>query len=363
MTFKLYEVLGVDRGSSPEDIKKAYRQSAMKHHPDKGGDPDTFKSVSEAYSVLSNPEKKSHYDMVGDSGLGEINSGGGGGHTVNPMDIFSAFFGGGGASGFDPFGGMFGMHGMHGNHGGGSSRPKRGADKSHTITIPLADAYKGTVKQLRVSVNKPCIPCKETCHPCQGRGVITEMRRQGPFTQVLQRACPNCKGKGAVFKGKKTCVNCKGAGAVKTENQETIVLSPGIRRGHKIRLQGLGEQAQADDEEPGDVIIEISVAEDPNFVRHGNDLHFKTTIPVYQAFAGGLISIPHFTGSFEIQLRELGVIQSEKCYAIQGKGMPFNDGKSFGNLILSFELVYPMKKLTEESAEALRLAFVAADLV
>jgi len=227
MSYKLYEVLGIGKDASKEDIKRAYKTQAIKHHPDKNGDPEKFKEISNAYQILSDDEKRAQYDRFGDAGLDQMNGGSGGFETVDPRHIFEQFFGGGMGGGhagfhFDIFQDMFGGGGPQRN-----SRIKRN-DHMHTIRINLAEAYHGAQKNIRISLQKTCFKCKDTCNACQGKGMITDMRRMGFITQMMQRPCDVCRGAGMIIKGKEGCNECGGKGNYQTEEKVDIQIPRGV---------------------------------------------------------------------------------------------------------------------------------------
>lgn len=344
MTHKLYEVLGVAQSSSKDDLKKAYKKLAIQMHPDKGGDPEKFKEISHAYSVLSDDDKRRQYDQLGDEGF--ENSGGGGSHGFNPQDIFEQFFGGGGGGGF-PFG--FNMH-------MGPMGPQKRSNHVHELNISMDDAYHGVKKSMRVNLTKLCPKCKDTCHVCQGKGHIMDMRRMGFLTQMLQRQCDACSGSGFVSKGKLGCVECTGTGTLKEEHKLDIVIPPGVETGHATLFHGLGEQANSPNEVAGDLIFQVNVQTHPFFQRQGNNLVYTEKITLKESICGKTFKIRHFTGSIEVNSADHGVIQPGKPYIIKGKGMPG------GDLHIMFDIQYPTKKLSEEERDAINVAMSKASL-
>jgi DnaJ homolog subfamily A member 2 len=350
MGHKLYDVLGVPQGASKEDIKKAFRKLAVQHHPDKGGDPEKFKEIAHAYEMLSDDGKRQEYDQYGDEGMAAMNGGGGGGGGFAHMDphhIFEQFFGGGGMFGHDPF--------------GGAPRPMRRNDQVHALRVSMHDAYHGCTKNMKIAVSRTCFSCKEVCGVCQGRGNITDMRRMGFFTQMMTRACDACHGTGQVSKGRSDCGQCGGKATYHEEKRVEINIPPGIQTGHSVHLQGLGEQAKAEGEVPGDLILQVVVQEDPRFQRNGNDLIHVVSLTFAESVLGKKITIPHFAGDFEIDTAEYGVIHPERPYYIGDKGMPYGGGpgapKGFGRLQLHFRVQYPQKRWEPQHHEVLVEAF------
>lgn len=346
MTHKLYEALGVSKDASSDDIRKAYRKAAITHHPDKGGDPEKFKEISNAYQVLCDEEKRRRYDELGDDGY-TANGGAGmddafGG--MNPHDLFEQLFRGAGPFHFD-----FGFGGQP--HRGPSKRK----DHNHTINISQADAYHGTQKVLRVGLKKPCILCKHQCYTCQGRGTVTDMRRMGFMTQMMTRPCDACNGGGAVSKG---CGECQQRGHNMDEKKVEVKVPAGVQTGHRFVISGLGEQALGDQEISGDLIIEVFVQPDANFQRQGQDLVYTAKLSLAESIIGKIITIPHYAGDIVISLEDYGIVQPHKSYIIPQKGMPG------GNLILIFQIDYAKKQqLTAEERATLRAAFVACGMM
>jgi DnaJ homolog subfamily A member 2 len=345
MSFKLYDQLGLARGASKEDIKRAYKALAIQHHPDKGGDPEKFKEISNAYQVLNDDEKRARYDQVGDAGMDSMAGHPGGFEaSMDPRHIFEQFFGGGGGGfHFDMFG--------RGDHFE-QARPARRGDQLHTMRVPLRDAFHGLVKTIRINLQKTCMRCKEVCHACQGRGSITVMRRMGPFTQMMTQPCDVCKGSGQITRGKEDCPDCKGKGTFTEEKKLEIEIPKGVSSGYQIRVPGCGEQARSPDETPGDLILQFMVQEDPHFQRNGHDLFYRTKLTFAETILGKNIVIPHFAGDMQLDTSRFGVIQPEKAYTIEGKGMPMeSSGKHYGKLHVIFQVDYPTVKWTEEQKE------------
>lgn len=348
MGYKLYDILGVPRNCSQDDLKKAYRKLAIQHHPDKGGDSEKFKEISHAYDVLSDEEKRRQYDQLGDEGYQQMGAGGGGAH-FDPQSIFEQFFGGGGHpffGGHDPFG-----------FGGPPRRPQHRKCRTiqHVIQISNHDAYFGVHKTLRVTLNKKCLKCLETCFTCQGQGQITEMTRMGPFTSMATRPCHTCKGTGNISKGKSGCTDCKGKGDYKEEVKIDLHIPKGVSTGHQAIFKNYGEQPQQQGDIAGDLIFEILVQQDPQFERKGMDLFYKQTITFKESVIGKVITIPHYEGIIELNIHEFGIIQPNISYTIPKKGM--KSDKETGNLVLVFQVEYPKQKLEEIAKQEIEEVF------
>merc|ERR1719498_594470 len=236
-TTAFYETLGVSKTATPQEIKKAYRKAAMRHHPDKGGDPEKFKQISKAYEVLSDEEKRERYDKFGEKGL----EGGGGGHDAS--DIFSAMFGGGGRRG--PRG------------------PRKGKDVLFRLKVTLADLYNGATKKLRLSKSLLCSACDgkggsrvQTCVSCKGQGSKMMIRQIGPgMVQQMQVQCDRCDGKGECIAPGDRCRTCEGNKVIKTKKTLEVHIEKGMKQGSKIVFRQ--ESDQAPGIIPGDVVVAL----------------------------------------------------------------------------------------------------------
>lgn len=362
MTHKLYDELGIQRNASIDEIKKAYRRAAMQHHPDKGGSEEKFKEVTNAYEVLSDEGKRNQYDQLGDENFQQAANGGGGGGGgfpggMNAHDIFAQMFGG--------MGGFPG--GMQFNFGQGGGPPgqqnRRRQDHLHGMHIHLNEAYNGIRKTIQVNLQKTCVSCKETCPACQGRGQITNMIRNGPFTQVMQQPCGACQMTGFISRGRDSCSECKGYGNYTDEKRVDIDIPPGVMTGKQIRMDGLGEQRQTNEETSGDLILEIKVNDHAYFTRDINDLKYTKKITFKESIIGTKFTIDHFAGPLEIDTREYGIIQPLKKYEVRNKGMPIDSNKTrFGNLIIQFEILYPVKALDSAAIDVLQSALNSLNL-
>jgi DnaJ family protein A protein 2 len=368
MTYKLYDELGISKNASVEDIKKAYRRSAMQHHPDKGGDEKKFKAISNAYEILSDEGKRNQYDQLGDENFQNAMNGGGGGGGggfqggMNAHDIFAQMFGGmGGGMHFDMGGG--GFPGFPGFGGGPPPRQKKRQDHSHGIRISLQDAYNGIHKTIQINLQKMCMSCKETCPACQGRGQITNMVRAGPFTQVIQQPCGACQSTGTISKANQSCSECKGSMNYVEEKRLEIDILPGVTNGKQIKIDGAGEQRQSPDEIAGDLLLHIQITEDSQFVRDGNNLNYASKLTFKESIIGKTFTIDHFSGPIEIKTIDFGIIQVGKKYEIHGKGMPIEGSKTrFGNLYIHFDIIYPSKPLDAVTVGVLEAALNAISL-
>eukprot|EP00296_Roombia_truncata_P007701 JP446151.1.p1 GENE.JP446151.1~~JP446151.1.p1 ORF type:complete len:418 (+),score=131.86 JP446151.1:37-1290(+) len=328
---RLYDVLGVTKEASAADIKKAYRKEAVKHHPDKGGDPEKFKDLGFAYEVLSNPEKKQIYDEYGEEGLKE--QGGGGGSAD---DIFSAFFGGG----------MFG--------GGGRQQrgPRKGEDVVHKINVTLENLYNGKVSKLAINKNVLCGDCDGSgskvpnanteCSGCRGQGVKIITRQIAPgMVQQMQAVCPDCKGEGSVVPEKDKCKGCKGQKTVQERKILEVNIDKGMKHGQKIPF--MGEADEAPGLVPGDVVFILNMAEHERFIRKNDDLVVIQKIKLAEALCGFQFVVEHLDGRHLLVSSEPGeIIKPGDIKLVSDEGMPqYKRPFDKGNLYIKFEVEFP----------------------
>ena len=301
-----YETLGVQPGASPDEIKKAYRNLARVNHPDKGGDAEKFKTIGQAYEVLSDPDRRARYDQFGNDDPVQQ-------HQTQGPDISEIFQ--------HMFSGMGGPQ-------------QRSTDRQHTIDLTLEQVYTGTDKSIKVPVTKHCQSCAMTCHRCQGRGMMVQEMMGGIMGQMFGRPCDRCQTAGVVRKG------CPGCNYKKT-TVDTVVINlhveKGIQSGTQHRLQGLGEQARSNRERTGDLIITFNVKPHPKFERRGEDLRYVMTVSFQESVEGLDVTVPHFGGHVQFNtLKEFGILDPRKDYVVRGKGL--NDRS---NLLINFDVQYP----------------------
>ncbi len=345
-----YEVLGVPRSASAEEIKKAYRKLAVKYHPDKNpGDKsaeEKFKAISEAYEVLKDDKKKAMYDQYGHTAF-EGGAGGASYHSggfQDPFDLFREVFGGSrGGSVFDSF------------FGGGSSgygRDHRGSDLRYDLEITLEEAFSGVTKTVEYRRNVVCSYCRgtgcepgskpKTCPQCHGRGQV--ISSQGFFS--MSRTCQHCRGTGQIIE--KPCTKCRGQGVQEDHTQVKVKVPAGINSGSKLRFQGLGESGVGG-AEAGDLYIVIFVREHEVFQRDGNDLIIRQALPFTLAALGGEILISTLTE--EAKLKIPSGTQPGTIFKMKGYGMPQMNTRGLtdrkGDLLVQVFIEVP-KKLTRE---------------
>lgn len=346
---RYYEVLGVPKSASADELKKAYRKAAIKNHPDKGGDPEKFKELAQAYEVLSDSEKREIYDQYGEDALKEGMGGGGGGH--NPFDIFESFFGGA-----SPFGG-----------GGGSSRgrrQRRGEDVVHPLKVSLDDLYNGTSKKLSLSRNVLCPKCKGKgsksgasmkCAGCQGSGMKVSIRHLGPsMIQQLQHVCPDCKGSGESINDKDRCTQCRGEKVVQDKKVLEVHVEKGMQHSQKITFQG--EADEAPDTLTGDIVFVLQLKEHAKFKRKGDDLFVEHTLNLTEALCGFQFILTHLDGRQLLIKSSPGeIVKPGQFKAINDEGMPIHHRPFMkGNLYVHFSLDFPESgTLSPEQCKAL----------
>ena len=317
-----YEVLGVSREASAQELKKAYRRIAMKCHPDRNPDDkeaeEKFKEASEAYEVLSNDDKKAAYDRYGHAGVEGAGGMGGGEGFGNFSDIFG-----------DVFGDIFGGAGGHGRGG-----PSRGADLRYTLDLSLEDAVKGTSVKIKVPTLVGCTTCDgsgakkgtkpTTCTTCGGVG---QVRMQQGFFSV-QQTCPACRGKGKIISD--PCPDCHGQGRKEETKTLSVKVPAGVDTGDRIRLAGEGE-AGSDGGPSGDLYVQVSVKEHEFFQRDGKNLYCEVPISIFDACLGGEIEVPTLDG--RVKLKVPSETQTGKLFRMRGKGVVPVRGGSAGDLL------------------------------
>ncbi|HCD28648.1 MAG TPA: molecular chaperone DnaJ [Gammaproteobacteria bacterium] len=328
-----YEVLGVDRGAAEGDLKKAYRRLAMKFHPDRNPDDknaeEKFKEASEAYEVLTDPDKRAAYDRFGHDGL-DPNQAGGFGGQGNFGDIFGDVFG-------DIFGGSRGA-------GGGRSGPARGSDLRFNMSLSLEQAVSGDTVEVRIPVLATCQECDGsgaaegsspvTCTDCNGVGQIRVS--QGFFS--LQQTCPRCRGSGTMITD--PCRKCGGAGRVERNKALSVKVPPGVDSGDRIRLSGEGE-AGPHGGPSGDLYVQIEVKDHPIFVRDGRNLFCEVPVSFPDAALGGELEVPTLDG--RVKLKVPAETQTGKVFRLRGKGVTQVRGTGVGDLLCKVVIETPVK--------------------
>lgn len=359
MAKNYYDILGVNKDSSADEIKKAFRKLAHQHHPDKTkGDASSaqkFKDASEAYSVLSDDKKRAEYDTYGQTFAGGAGPSAGAGQGFGGFD-FSGFGGQAGQDGFEfDLGDIFGD--LFGGAGGGRERPKRGRDISIDVELPFAEAIFGTERKILLNKTAVCTDCKgsgakhgtemHTCRVCNGKGKVHETRRSLMGTFSTARTCSECSGAGKVPKEK--CPTCRGAGVMRKEQEISVKIPSGIDDGEMIRLTGAGEAVVAGT--PGDLYIKVHVKRHPVFKKEGSDLTTEISLKLSSALLGEEYSLQTLDGEIKVKIPE-GVSHGE-ILRVKGKGVPIEKGRR-GDLLIHLSVKLPHKlsrdarKLVEE---------------
>ncbi|AWV07232.1 molecular chaperone DnaJ [Marilutibacter maris] len=330
-----YEVLGVGRDVSADELKKAYRRCAMKHHPDRNpGDVAAevaFKECKEAYEVLSDANKRRAYDQHGHAAFEHGMGGGGPGAGYADMgDIFG-----------DIFGNIFGG-------GAGPRGPRRGADVGYVMELSLEEAVGGVERQIEIPTLESCDTCNgsgsadgrtETCGTCNGRGQVRFQR--GIFS--MQQACPHCGGSGKTIAN--PCEDCHGQGRIERNKTLQVKVPAGVDTGDRIRLAGEGEAGPVG-VPPGDLYVEVRVKEHEIFHRDGDDLHCEVPIRISQAALGDVVRVPTLNGDAEIRLP--AETQSGKLFRLRGKGVKSVRSRSEGDLYCRVVVETPVNLTAEQ---------------
>lgn len=353
-----YEILGVERGAAPEEIKKAYRKLAVKYHPDKNpGDheaEDRFKELGAAYDVLMDADKRAAYDRYGHAAFQQGGGGGAGGGFHDPFDLFREVFGQGGGGGgiFDHF------------FGGGNSTDgrQRGSDLRYDLRITLEEAASGIEKEIEIRKLDACGDCSGsgaqpgsktvTCHTCRGRGQVVVSRG---FFQVAQ-TCPACQGAGRTVE--KPCRSCDGEGRVEKTSRIKLRIPGGIEHGARLRSGGNGEAGMRGGS-PGDLYVVIHVKEHPIFERDGSDLRCDVPIPFTTAALGGEIHVPTLKGA--INLKIPAGTQGGATFRVKHQGMPSLNGGSPGDLFTRVQVEVPTKLDADQRAKLEEFAELCGD--
>ncbi len=347
-----YKILGLEKGASADDVKKAYRKLALKYHPDVNKTKEAeekFKEINEAYAVLSDEKKRQQYDTYGHENFNQ---------RYTQDDIFRDFdfeqvfrdfginFGGGGFGG-SVFDDIFGTQNQ-------SSRGDVGSDILTHASITLEEAYMGIDKKVRLKHVIACSICKGsgaepgsnivTCKTCNGNGQVRATQRTIFGIMQTVTVCPRCNGSGKSVE--KPCSNCRGNGKVVTENTIDISIPKGIENGTQLRVKGMGDYGR---NRIGDLYVEVSIQKNKQFQRDGDDLMCDTNIPFYTAIIGGRISIDTLNGKKEVNIR--AGTQNGDTLVLDGQGMPhFKSNNHYGDLIVNIKIDIPTS-ITKEQHE------------
>ena len=350
-----YEVLGVDKNASADEIKKAYRKKAIQYHPDKNpGDKEAeekFKEAAEAYEVLSNPDKRARYDQFGHEGVNGGAGGFGGGFSGGSMsmdDIFSMFG--------DIFGGHTGFGGF-GGFGRGSSqggqRKFRGSDLRVKVKLSLKDIAYGTTKKFKLKKYVPCSHCHgtgaegnsgtEVCPTCKGSGHILRTQQSIFGMMQTQSVCPQCNGEGRIIKNK--CKECGGEGIVYGDEVVEVKIPAGVAGGMQLPMSGKGNAGRHNGVN-GDLLIQIEEEPHPELIRDENDLIYNLLLDIPTATLGGTVEVPTIDSRAKVKI-EPGT-QPGKVLRLRGKGLPSVNGYGTGDLLINVSVYIPETLSREE---------------
>ncbi len=347
-----YEVLGVPRGASTEEIRRAYRRLARKYHPDVNQDPEAeslFKEATEAYEVLSDSQKRSAYDAFGHAGV-QPGAGGFGGFEGDPFGInfdtiFETFFGGMGRT---------------------RRGPRRGADLVHHMTLTFEEAAFGTEREIEVTRRTVCPRCQgrqaepgtspSRCPTCGGTGQVRRTQRSllGQFVSVTE--CERCGGSGMIIPT--PCEECRGQGAIRATRRLSVQVPAGIDEGFRLRLAGEGEAGDPG-APPGDLFVEFTIQPHPLFRRKGQDIHLEMPLNIVQATLGDEVEVPTLNGKVSVRV-EPGT-QPGDAHRIRGQGFPSLQGSGRGDEVVTFTVIVPkhvnekQRKLLRELGESLEI--------
>ncbi len=349
-----YEVLGVDKKASADEIKKAYKKMAIKYHPDRNpGDKeaeDKFKEAAEAYEVLSDDNKRARYDQFGHAGMGGAAGGGYGGQGMSMDDIFSMFG--------DIFGGHGGFGGFGGFGGGGGrqqARRFRGSDLRIKVKLSLKEIAEGVEKKLKLKKYVPCEHCggtgaegnggTETCPECHGTGSVTRTQQSIFGMMQTQSVCPRCNGEGKIIKNK--CPHCSGEGIVYAEEIVTVKIPAGVAEGMQLSMNGKGNAGKRNGV-PGDLLILIEEEPHAELIRDENDLVYNLLLDIPTATLSGTADIPTIDSKVRVKI-EPGT-QPGKVLRLRGKGLPSVDGYGTGDLLVNISVYIPEALSRDERA-------------
>ena len=357
-----YEVLGVEKTASDAEIKKAYRKLAIQYHPDKNpGNKEAeekFKEAAEAYSVLSDKDKRSRYDQFGHAGVGGAAGGGFSGQGMSMDDIFSMFgdiFGGGG--GFGGFGGFSGFSGS----GRPQQRKFRGSDLRVKVKLSLKDISTGVEKKFKLKKYVTCEHCHgsgaegnsgtETCPNCHGTGSVTRTQQSIFGMMQTQSVCPNCNGEGKIIKNK--CKHCSGEGITYGEEVVEVKIPAGVAEGMQLTVSGKGNAGKRNGI-AGDLLVVIEEESHPDLIRDDNDLIYNLLLSVPTAALGGTVEIPTIDNKVKVKI-EPGP-QPGKVLRLRGKGLPnvnsYGYSNGTGDLLVNISVYIP-ETLNKEEKQAL----------
>jgi DnaJ family protein A protein 2 len=319
-----YNVLGISKGASVDEIKSAYKKLALKNHPDRGGDKDVFQKIQQAYEVLSDDKKRSDYD--------------------NPMggNIFSQ----------DPFFNQF----HHQFNHSFDIKPVKKNDYHYTCNITLEEVFNGCVKKLKVERKYGCKTCFNKCNFCNGLGRLTKTIQLGPFRQTVETTCSSCSGSGKMFTKIESCVKCDISGIIKENSIFEIVIDKAVENGKLFIFKDWGEQPIRENEIAGSFVVTVNILKHEHFERVGLHLKYKVVLTLRESIVGKKILVPHFGEPIDLNTSGFGVINPKKEYIIYKKGL-VNQSGDIGNLSIRFEIEYIDRSFNQDELVLLNETF------
>ncbi len=333
MSKDYYNILGVDKNASQDEIKKAFRKKAHEHHPDKGGDEKKFTEINEAYQILGKEDKRAQYDQFGSSAFSGAQGQG-----------FSGFSGAGGIN-FEDLGDMFGGFSDMFGFGGGSrrqSQERAGRDLELLVNLDFNEAAFGVEKEINYQRQNVCSSCNgqggsdlKTCPTCNGQGRVTQVQRTILGNIQMQSVCPDCKGKGQ--KPSKVCSDCRASGLSQEKIKFKVKIPAGIDDGESIRLAGKGEVSSSG--QAGDLYLRIRVKAHESFVRQGSDIKSQEFINFSQAAGGDKIEVKTIQGLIKLKIPE--GTKSETVFRLKNKGLTKVNGRGFGDHYVLIKIKVP----------------------
>ena len=352
-----YEVLGVDKTATADEIKKAYKKKAIQYHPDRNPDnkeaEEKFKEAAEAYGVLSDPDKRSKYDQFGFDGLNASGGASGFGGGMSMDDIFSMFgdiFSGGGFGGFGGFGG-----GQSRSRGG--ERKFKGADVRIKVSLTIQEINSGVTKKFKIKKLVPCTHCNgtgaengsgtETCPDCNGTGTVIKTQQSIFGMMQTQTVCPRCNGEGKIIKNR--CPHCSGDGVVYGEELVEVKIPAGVADGMQLVVEGKGNAGKHNGY-PGNLLIVIEEQQHKDLIRDENDLIYNLLLTVPQAILGGTVEVPTIDGAVKLKI-EPGT-QPGKVLRLRDKGLPILQSNRKGDMLVNVSVYIP-EKLSRDEKEAI----------
>ena len=352
-----YEVLGVDKTATADEIKKAYKKKAIQYHPDRNPDnkeaEEKFKEAAEAYGVLSDPDKRSKYDQFGFDGLNASGGASGFGGGMSMDGIFSMFgdiFSGGGFGGFGGFGG-----GQSRSRGG--ERKFKGADVRIKVSLTIQEINSGVTKKFKIKKLVPCTHCNgtgaengsgtETCPDCNGTGTVIKTQQSIFGMMQTQTVCPRCNGEGKIIKNR--CPHCSGDGVVYGEELVEVKIPAGVADGMQLVVEGKGNAGKHNGY-PGNLLIVIEEQQHKDLIRDENDLIYNLLLTVPQAILGGTVEVPTIDGAVKLKI-EPGT-QPGKVLRLRDKGLPILHSNRKGDMLVNVSVYIP-EKLSRDEKEAI----------